>query len=290
MPCCSWCKYAVFFFLAACGGGGDGMSTSVQKERPVNDTGVTLCGDYGATAEASQNDIDCALAGAGTEVSGIDGQGDIVPAGQDALYGRDNAVDSVNLDGWAGFSFTKLNGNGDELPASAANWACVRDNVTGLVWEVKTDGGGLRDKDWKYTWFNADGSFNGGNAGQPDNAEGEGSDDCFNKARCDSEKYVEDINALGLCGKSDWRLPTSEELKSIVHFGRTYPAVDTGFFPETLPTANYWSGSPDADDKDMAWYTDFYDGGEYVQVKSQVGALRLVRVGKPYIVIRVIDQ
>ena len=40
-----------------------------------------------------------------------------------------------------------------------------RDNVTGLIREVKTDDGGLHDKDWTYTWYNgttgtADGTDN----------------------------------------------------------------------------------------------------------------------------------
>jgi hypothetical protein len=31
----------------------------------------------------------------------------------------------------------------------------VRDNVTGLVWEVKTADGGLRDQKWSYTWYDS---------------------------------------------------------------------------------------------------------------------------------------
>ena len=84
--------------------------------------------------------------------------------GQDASHGRDATQDN-DADGHAGFSFTKLDANGKALAASAATWSCVRDNVTGLIWEAKTDDGGLRDKDWTYTWYNPDPATNGGSAG-----------------------------------------------------------------------------------------------------------------------------
>lgn len=34
-------------------------------------------------------------------------------------------------------SYTKLDGSGNALPVSATSWVMVRDNVTGLIWEVK---------------------------------------------------------------------------------------------------------------------------------------------------------
>lgn len=60
-------------------------------------------------------------------------------------------------DGHAGFSFTKLDANGNELLANATDWSCVKDNVTGLIWEVKQGGNGtvgdegLHDADDTYT-------------------------------------------------------------------------------------------------------------------------------------------
>jgi hypothetical protein len=35
--------------------------------------------------------------------------------------------------------YTKLDSRGNNLPKSAKQWACVRDNTHGLTWEVKTD-------------------------------------------------------------------------------------------------------------------------------------------------------
>ena len=48
------------------------------------------------------------------------------------------------------------------LGTGAKDWACTRDNATGLVWEVKTDDGGLRDKDNTYSWYDPNPATNGG--------------------------------------------------------------------------------------------------------------------------------
>ena len=154
----------------------------------LNDTGIDWC------ANETQNLLACPIAGY---------------PWQDAQDGRDKTNDD-DSDGHAGFSFTKLDGNGNPLAASATAWSCVRDNVTGLTWEVKTDDGGLRDKDGTYSWYNPDATTNGGWAGTAD-----GGDNCFNTARCDTQSYVADVNAQGLCGAHDWRLSDPRELISI---------------------------------------------------------------------------
>ena len=69
--------------------------------------------------------------------------------------------------------YTKISNSGAVLPDTATlgsganDWACTKDNKTGLTWEVKTDDGGLRDKDWYYSWYKPNGD-NGGNAGYTD--------------------------------------------------------------------------------------------------------------------------
>jgi len=40
-------------------------------------------------------------------------------------------------------SYTKLDASGNDLPDSATSWVMVRDNMTGLIWEVKTDDGSI---------------------------------------------------------------------------------------------------------------------------------------------------
>jgi hypothetical protein len=145
----------------------------------------------------------------------------------------------------------------------------VQDKVTGLIWEVKTDDGGLRDTDHRYTWYNPDDGANGGAAGTPDGGS------CVGSA-CDTQGYAQAVNAQGLCGATDWRLPSVEELTSIVNYNRFGPAIDTLYFPNTK-SAYYWSSSPNAYDSNGAWLVGFgygYDGYSY---KGDERAVRLVR-------------
>ena len=220
---------------------------------PLNDTGIDWC------ANGNTNRLACPVAGY---------------PDQDAENGRDVTHDN-DTDGHAGFAFTKLDANGKALPASATAWSCVRDNVTGLIWEVKTDDGGLHDKDWNYTWHNPDPATNGGSAGISF-----GHNNCWNPARCDTHKFTADVNVAGLCGASDWRLPTRDELRSIVDYSRYGPAIDTAWFPDIGQYWGYWSSSPYAFSADFAWYVPFYygDGGYYP--KAGAYHVRLVRGGQ----------
>jgi len=95
-------------------------------------------------------------------------------------------------------SYTKLDAQGNDLPDSAASWTMVRDNVTGLIWEVKTDDGSIHDKDNKYTWYDSNSQTNGGNAG----TSGDGTD---------TEDFIKALNDANFGGYSDWRFPTVKE-------------------------------------------------------------------------------
>jgi hypothetical protein len=141
--------------------------------------------------------------------------------------------------------------NSAALGGGANDWACTRDNVTGLIWEVKTNDNGLRDQDWTYSWYNPDAGTNGGSAGYADYT-----NNCFNTARCDTDKYVADVNSQGLCGASDWRLPNRFELESLTSIDRYNPAIDTAFFPNT-PSSWFWSSSPYAGSPYNAWLVTF---------------------------------
>jgi len=54
----------------------------------------------------------------------------------------------------------------------------VWDNVTGLIWEVKTDDGSVHDKDNKYNWDDAQNVF------------------------------IAELNSTSFGGYSDWRVPS----------------------------------------------------------------------------------
>jgi len=220
---------------------------------PLNDTGIDWGGNY-----PDGNNVTCT--------------GETIAA-QDCSHGRD-ATHNDDSDGHVGFSFTKLDANGNALPASASVWDCVRDEVTGLIWEVKTNDDGLRDTDNTYSWYNPDSSSNGGNSGVQNGGVCSGS-------ACDTDAYAMAVNALpqALCGARDWRMPWLEELRSVVDYSRLLPAIDTAYFP--LQRDWYvWSGLTSAGSPQSAWCVDFNNGGANSFWKGNTFSARLVRGGQ----------
>jgi len=74
---------------------------------PVPDTGQTKC--YNNTVE-----IPC-------------------PSPGQPFYGQDAQYDTSPQ------SYSKLDASGNDLPESTTSWSMVRDNVTGLIWEIKNN-------------------------------------------------------------------------------------------------------------------------------------------------------
>ncbi len=233
----------------------------VRNVAPValNDTGIDWGGDY-----PDGNNVTCT-------------SNSTIAAAQDCDQGRD-ATEYDYSDGHAGFIFTALDTTGQPMiPASGPTpHACVHDHVTSLTWEVKTGDGGPRDKDWTYTWFNTDPATNGGEPGAPS-----GTSNCFDSARCDTEKYVADVNAAGLCGFDDWRLPSKEELRSIVDYSRAWdaPNIDQTYFPNTPSGGgSFWTASPDAGSSYNAWIVGFgYGSSDQGSREYNDSRVRLVR-------------
>lgn len=243
------------------------LSLPVAALGPLNDTGIDFCG-------------------AATEGNGL--CSNTQPIGQDADYGRDAAAADGTLTkiggGGKGFDFTKIANDGRTLPATAAlgdgpgDWACTRDNVTGLLWEVKTDDDGWRDRDWTYTWYdpNSPDGYPGssGNTSTCDNT--------LNGQPCNTANYVDAVRAAQLCGHDDWRMPEMRELISIVDYAwrSPDPSIDPDYFSNT-PGSNFWSGSPYAYYSSYAWYVDFGSGHANGYYYRDVGFhVRLVRGGQ----------
>jgi hypothetical protein len=232
-----------------------------------NDTGIGRC------ANTNTNNLNCPIVGF---------------EGQDGELGRDAKARTGTLTkiggGAAGFDYTKIAADGSVLAiqnvawdangseAAGSQWRCVRDNVTGLIWEVKTAEGGLRDMNHTYTWYNPDINTNGGDAGMQNGGICTGSD-------CDTHAFVQAVNRQNLCGANDWRLPTRFELMGIAHNGRSLPAIDTAYFPNTQNIA-FWTSSPMAIDSSYAWNGHFFIGGIYGSRKNVSSQVRLVRVGR----------
>ena len=224
--------------------------------RPLNDTGIDWCADN------NTNFLDCPV----SSHPGQDGD-----HGRDALA-RQGLLEKVGA-GAAGFDYTKLDANGSDLPASASNWSCVRDNHTGLIWEVKVDDPNhLRHRDHTYTWYNPDSNVNGGDAGTQNGGSCTGSD-------CDTHGFVQAVNAQGLCGANDWRIPTRMGLHSLSHQGQNSPSIDTDYFMPTT-SFSFWSASPYAGDSDYAWSVHFNNGSDVRTIKGNARRVRLVRGGQ----------
>ena len=240
---------------------------SATPEPRLNDTGINWGGDY-----SSGNNSDCSSN---------------IGATQDCDHGLDagtNAADDA--DGHAGFSYIKLDSAGNALSASATEWSCVRDNVTGLIWEVKTDDDSLHDKDDTYNWYNTDSETNGGSVGYADD-DGDichGYDSADSATFCNTEAFVARVNSAGLCGAHDWRLPNAAESHSLTIHDTNADNIDTAYFPNTETSGNYWSDSPaDTYTADKAWQAVFRGGGSLSYTEKGVeNHARLVR-GDEYI-------
>ena len=74
------------------------------------------------------------------------------------------------------------------------------------------------------------------------------------------------INALNHCdtrttgGRSGWRLPTKEELASLVDTSQYDPALPGGHPFSNVKSAIYWTSTPSAKDPVLAWHVSFFSG------------------------------
>lgn len=136
------------------------------------------------------------------------------------------------------------------------NGAIIQDNVTGLIWELKTDMDGIKDysnihdADNTYKWCDTNTKTNGGEEGSCDTN--------------DTESFLDQLNSDGFGGHNDWRLPTITELATLVDLGRVKPAIDPTFADTTHSTSeatsNYWSSTTKAGDPPYAWLVNFFYG------------------------------
>jgi hypothetical protein len=135
----------------------------------------------------------------------------------------------------------------------------IRDRRTGLTWEKLSNDGTIHDKDGTYTWAEA-----------------------FAK--------VADLNTAAFGGRTNWRLPSINELETLTNRSVVLPAVSTPF--NTGCTANctvltcsctaaatmiHWSSSTYVNAPASAWLVNFFDGTAYVATKTDKYQVRAVR-------------
>ncbi len=103
------------------------------------------------------------------------------------------------------YRFTKLDAKGEIMPKEATKWVAIQDNETGFIWEYK-------EEQHKY------------NQNQ-------------------ISEYVDAINQQELAGNKNWRVPSVEELQSLIKAG-----IDKRYFPNSQ-TGLYYSSTNNKNDE-----------------------------------------
>ncbi len=228
-------------------------TTSVQTiAAGYHDGGGTVAGD---------TDLVPGNIKSGVEIFGVTGAftggtgGGLLKTGQTTSYGPGSDGD---LRKGVARSYTD---NGD---------GTITDNVTGLMWEKKSDDGSIHDMDNTYTWgmdtspYTMDGTM--------------------------VTVFLAALNAGGgFAGHTDWRIPNRFELESLLDLENAPPMVNLAFNTGctggcTVTTCSctqanvYWS-STTPQNPVHAWYVTFFDGYVYANYKSGNGYVRAVRGG-----------
>ena len=93
------------------------------------------------------------------------------------------------------------------------------------------------------------------------------------KTWADAQSYCSTLSLDG----GGWRLPTVQELQSIVVDGAYNPSIDTTAFVNYNTSSYYWSATTHADGTDRAWIVFFYYGDAGSYDKSYNNYVRCVR-------------
>ena len=85
---------------------------------------------------------------------------------------------------------------------------------------------------------------------------------------------------ISFAGHSDWRVPSHEQLRSIVvvNITRPGPSINVSAFPNT-ESYGYWSSTVHPHHPNFAWFVDFDSGGSNGGGHASPMLVRLVRGG-----------
>ena len=161
----------------------------------------------------------------------------------------------------------KMSGDGEILKSDSSEWSCVLDKKSSLMWEVKNEDEGVQYALNTYTWFD----------GQSGRDNGTYTKNCYWGKSCNTKSYIKDINKSELCSFNDWRLPSRNELNSIVdYYGDSDTLINLDFFPNTQMDT-YWTSTSLKDSPSLAYEIPFFFGGSIARDKTIDTFVRLVR-------------
>lgn len=83
-------------------------------------------------------------------------------------------------------------------------------------------------------------------------------------------------------GRKGWRLPTVEELASLVDTTQSYPALPAGHPFQNVQSDRYWSATTDAEFTDAAWRVSISNGSVSQNYKGNSHYVWCVRGGHGY--------
>jgi hypothetical protein len=132
-------------------------------------------------------------------------------------------------------SYTKLDQNANTLSSSATSWAMVRDNRTGLIWEIKTTDTSIHDRNNTFSWQDS------------------------------QDVFIANLNSAAFGTYTDWRMPSIMEMSTVVDSNIYFPAINTSYFPNLIgdDSGFYWSATPSDLYPNVAWGINFYNGSLY---------------------------
>lgn len=158
-------------------------------------------------------------------------------------------------------------------------WSCVYDTQAELMWEVKLASGTFIRSSWSEGTYTNDTFSSASDAVSmgtgvcdldPAGCENPENEDICHPERpvldqhghtpeqqvhlyelfvhsdlCRTNAYIDYVNELRLCGHGDWRLPTTDEIRTMVDLGSS-PAVyfEPGYFPESAHMYRVWTADP----------------------------------------------
>ncbi len=185
------------------------------KKRPIAPMQVRACVELDATQQKNIVKNACSSdGGASNDFPGQDALASTVAQSYTAYTNTKIKVKSTDLDP------TTTTHTDSALFTIRNSVACVYDEKTGLTWEAKNH----------LTWANGDRSrnnlphsvhaddlvFYGGSLARSPNSDATVQCAGSSSAKCYADYFVAEVNHEQLCGMTGWRMPTIEELRSLV--------------------------------------------------------------------------